>query len=54
MLGGKKEEKIQLAAVMARSGDRGSLAQLEKLSKDNDGEVAREGLRAMRELQARL
>src|SRR5262249_26597394 len=52
MLSGTKEEKIQLAGVMARSGDKGSVPQLEKLSNDTDGDVAREGLRAMRELQA--
>ena len=39
---------------MARSGDRGTCPQLEKLSNDTDGDVAREGLRAMRDLQARL
>src|SRR5581483_10860834 len=54
MLTGTKEEKIQLAGVMARSGDKASVPQLEKLSNDTDGDVAREGLRAMRELQARL
>lgn len=54
LLSGTKEEKIQLAGVLARSGDRGTVPQLEKLSKDTDGDVAKEGLRAMRELQARL
>ncbi len=54
MLTGTKDEKIQLAGVIARSGDRGSVAQLQKLSNDTDPEVAREGLRAMRDLQARL
>ena len=54
LLGGTKEEKIQLAAVMARSGDQGTLPQLQKLSNDSDVDVAREGLRAMRDLQARL
>jgi hypothetical protein len=37
---------------MARSGDRSTVPQLDKLSNDTD--VAKEGLRAMRELQARL
>jgi HEAT repeats/PBS lyase HEAT-like repeat len=54
LLTGTKEEKIQLAGVMARSGDRSTVPQLEKLSNDTDGDVAKEGLRAMRELQARL
>jgi HEAT repeat protein len=54
LLTGTREEKIQLAGVMARSGDRGTVPQLEKLSSDTDAEVAKEGLRAMRELQARL
>jgi HEAT repeat protein len=54
LLNGTKEEKMQLAGVMARSGDRGTLPQLQKLSNDTDGDVAREGLRAMRDLQARL
>ena len=54
LLTGTKEEKIQLAGVMARSGDRGTVPQLEKLSNDTDGDVAKEGLRAIRELQARL
>ena len=54
LLGGTKEEKIQLAGVMARSGDKSTLPQLQKLSTDTDVDVAREGLRAMRDLQARL
>jgi HEAT repeat protein len=54
LLNGTKEEKLQLAGVMARSGDRDSVPQLEKLSHDADADVAREGLRAMRDLQARL
>jgi HEAT repeat protein len=54
LLTGTKEEKIQLAGVLARSGDRGTVPQLEKLSNDTDADVAKEALRAMRELQARL
>jgi HEAT repeat protein len=49
-----KDEKIGLARVLAVSGDKESVAQLEKLSRDTDPEVAQEGLRAMRNLQARL
>ncbi len=51
---GTKDEKIGLARVLAVSGDKGSVAHLEKLSRDTDPEVAQEGLRAMRNLQARL
>jgi HEAT repeat protein len=54
LLTGTKEEKIQLAGVMGRSGDQTTVPQLQKLSNDNDADVAREGLRAMRDLQARL
>ncbi|MFN7993999.1 MAG: HEAT repeat domain-containing protein [Bryobacteraceae bacterium] len=50
---GTKDEKIYLARVLARSGDRSDLPELEKLSRDADPEVAQEGLRAMRNLQAR-
>ena len=49
-----KDEKIGLARVLARSGDSGSVAPLEKLSKDNDPAVAQEGLRALRSLQSRM
>jgi HEAT repeat protein len=51
---GTKDEKIGLARVLARSGDKDSVAVLQKLSNDADGEVAQEGLRALRSLQARL
>jgi HEAT repeat protein len=49
-----KDEKIGLARVLAASGDKTSVPYLEKLSRDTDAEVAQEGLRAMRNLQARL
>jgi HEAT repeat protein len=49
-----KDEKIGLARVLARSGDGGSVAPLEKLSKDSDPAVAEEGLRALRTLRSRL
>jgi HEAT repeat protein len=49
-----KDEKIGLARVLAVSGDKESVAYLEKISRDPDTEVAQEGLRAMRNLQARL
>ena len=53
LLQGTKFEKIYLARVMARSGDKNDEAQLEKLSHDNDPEVGQEGLRALQNLQAR-
>jgi HEAT repeat protein len=49
-----KDEKIGLARVLAQSGDTGSVAILEKLSRDADPEVAQEGLRALRSLQSRM
>ena len=51
---GTRDEKIGLAHVLAASGDRASLPYLQKLSQDTDSEVASEGVRAMRNLQARL
>jgi HEAT repeat protein len=53
LLQGTKDEKINLARVMARSGDKSDVSQLEKLSHDPDPDVAQEGLRALRNLQAR-
>ena len=53
LLQGTKDEKIYLARVMARSGDKNDVPQLEKLSHDDDPEVGQEGLRALRNLQAR-
>jgi HEAT repeat protein len=50
---GTKEEKISLARVLARSGDKESIPRLEKLSNDADTEVAQEGLRALRTLGAK-
>ncbi len=50
---GTKDEKIGIAGVLARSGDRGSLAELQKMTEDPDPDVAREVLRAVRTLQAR-
>jgi len=47
---GTKEEKISLARVLARSGDKESISHLEKLSNDADTGVAQEGLRALRTL----
>jgi HEAT repeat protein len=54
LTGGTKDEKIYLARVLARSGDKDSLPALEKVSQDTDAEVAQEGLRALKNLRARL
>ena len=51
---GTKDEKIGLAGVLARSGDQSSLAPLDKMTNDSDADVAREALRAKRNLQARI
>jgi hypothetical protein len=51
---GTKDEKIGLARVLARSGDKGTVAHLQKLSSDTDNDVAQEGQRALRALQAHL
>lgn len=53
LLSGTKAEKIGLCGVLARSGDRSSVAELQKLTNDADTEVAKEALKAVRTLQAR-
>ena len=54
LTGGAKDEKIGLARVMARSGSQDSVTPLEKVSQDTDADVAQEGVRALRNLRARL
>ncbi len=51
---GTRDEKIQLSRILSASGDEASIPYLEKLSRDQDSEVAQEGLRALRSLRARL
>ncbi len=51
---GSRDEKIYIGRVLAVSGDAGSVSFLDKLSRDNDPDVAKEGLRADRSLRARL
>jgi HEAT repeat protein len=51
---GTRDEKMLLAQILARSGDRESLPVLEALSQDSDADVAQEGVRALRSLRARL
>ena len=49
-----KDEKQEIATVLARSGDRDSVPVLEGLSRDPDPDVAAEGIRSLRSLRARL
>jgi len=49
-----KDEKTGLAQILSQSGGRDSVPYLETLSKDGDSDVAREGLRALRNVNARL
>jgi HEAT repeat protein len=51
---GTKDEKIYLSRVISVSGDQSSVTYLEKVSRDNDQDVSKEGLRALRSLRARL
>jgi len=51
---GTRDEKIQLARIIAVSGDASAVPWLDKLSRDADSTVAQEGLRALRSLRARL
>lgn len=51
---GSRDEKIYIGRVLAASGDAGSVSFLDKLSRDSDPDVAKEGLRAARSLRARL
>jgi HEAT repeat protein len=48
------DEKIGLATVFARSGDKDSIPYLEMLSMDPNPDVAAEGVRSLRNLRARL
>jgi HEAT repeat protein len=49
-----RAEKTELAGVLARSGDNGTVPVLEALSKDPDSTVAVAGAQALRNLRARL
>jgi HEAT repeat protein len=51
---GTKDEKINIARILAVSGDRESIAQLQKLSNDPDPDVAQAALTAVRNLQTRI
>lgn len=52
--GATRDEKTGIAQALANSGGEDSVAVLEKLSRDEDAEVAREALRALRILRGRL
>jgi HEAT repeat protein len=54
LTGATKDEKIQMSIVLARSGDKDSLPYLQTISTDPDTDVAQEGVRSLRSLQARL
>ena len=49
-----KDEKTGLAEVLAASGGQDAVAPLEALSQDPDTEVSQAGLRAVKNLRARL
>lgn len=51
---GTKDEKIAIAQILAVDGDKATEPHLEKTSHDADPQVAAEGLRALRNLRARL
>jgi HEAT repeat protein len=51
---GTRDEKINLAQILALTGDRETEPYIEKISRDVDKQVAEEGLRALRNLRARL
>jgi len=52
--GATRDEKTGIAQALANSGGEDSVPLLEKLSRDEDAEVAREALRALRILRGRL
>jgi hypothetical protein len=51
---GTKDEKMALAQIIAQTGDKDAEPHLEKVSRDLDKQVAEEGLRALRNLRARM
>ena len=51
---GTRSEKIELAQILAQSGDQETLPHLERLTKDPDEQVSREAFSAYRSLKARL
>lgn len=51
---GTRDEKIQLAQILSQTGDKDAEPHIEKVSRDSDKQVAEEGLRALRNLRARM
>lgn len=54
LLSGTKDEKLGLCGVLAVSGDKESITELQKLNQDPDVEVQKEALRAVRTIQNRM
>jgi HEAT repeat protein len=54
MQSGTRDEKIELAHIVAASGDASCVPWLDALSRDSDSTVAQEGLKSLRSLRARL
>jgi hypothetical protein len=52
--GATKQERIGLAIVLGRSGERDSVPYLNAIRNDPDPEVSQEGLRSLRVLEARV
>jgi hypothetical protein len=51
---GTRNQKIELATVVSRSGDADSVAHLQRLTNDADPRVAEAAIRELKNLQARL
>jgi len=51
---GSNDQKKHIAYVVSINGNQESMAHLEKLTHDSNGEVAQEAIRALKNLQARL
>lgn len=51
---GTKDQKMLLAGVLAQTGDGDTIPLLDRLARDSDPAVAQEGVRAARNLKARL
>ncbi len=54
LTGATKDEKIQLAQILAASGDRITVKYLDVIAADPDTEISQEGVRSLRILKARL
>ncbi|MCS7315827.1 MAG: HEAT repeat domain-containing protein [Bryobacterales bacterium] len=54
LAGGTRSEKVELARILAQSGDRETLPYLEHLTRDPDAQVQQEAFSAVRTLKARF